>query len=99
MNADIPRICIENPVSVISSRIRRPDQIVHPYMFGHVESKATCLWLKNLPKLVPTEIVKNVDKGWILRMPPSPDRQKNRSRFFRGIAEAMADQWGRIGIP
>lgn len=87
------RICIENPISVISSRIRKPDQIIQPWMFGHGETKATCLWLKNLPKLKPTNIV----DGRVPRihhMPPGPDRAKERSRTYEGIARAMAEQWG-----
>lgn len=95
LNAPIPRIAIENPVSVISSRIRKPDQIIQPWQFGHGETKATCLWLKNLPKLTPTNIVAGRDAR-IHKMPPSPDRWKNRSRTFTGIAEAMADQWGSL---
>ena len=93
MDADIPRICIENPISIISTRIRRPDQIIQPWMFGHGEVKATCLWLKNLSSLTPTEICTG-------RYPathyasPSPDRWKVRSRTYTGIAKAMATQWG-----
>jgi site-specific DNA-cytosine methylase len=91
--APIHRIALENPVSVISSRIYKPDQIIHPWMFGHGETKTTCLWLKNLPKLVPTNIVSG-RANRVHREPPSPDRWKNRSRTFKGIAEAMAKQWG-----
>lgn len=132
MAAPIDRICIENPVSIISSRIRKPDQIIQPWMFGHGETKATCLWLKGLPKLEPTDIVvpewavradgsvhmsakgkrdnpthfltgrsTRVLKGaqleqWerIHKMPPSPERWRERSRTYPGIAEAMAAQWG-----
>lgn len=95
MDAQIDRIAIENPISVISSRIRKPDQIIQPWMFGHGETKATCLWLKNLPKLIPTNIVEGrADR--IHRMPPGPDRWKERSRTFSGIAHAMAMQWGAI---
>jgi hypothetical protein len=93
MNAPIPRIAIENPISVISSRIRKPDQIIQPWQFGHGETKATCLWLKNLPKLVPTNIVEGREAR-VHRMPPGPDRWKERSRTFGGIAAAMAQQWG-----
>lgn len=93
MEADIPRIAIENPISVISSQIRPPDQIVQPWMFGHGETKATCLWLQNLPKLVPTDIVSGRE-GRVHREPPGPDRWKRRSRTMRGLAEAMATQWG-----
>lgn len=93
--ADIPRIAIENPVSIISSRIAKPAQIVQPWMFGHGETKATCLWLKNLPKLTPTDIVEG-RVARVHREPPGPDRWKNRSRTFEGIAAAMADQWGSL---
>ncbi len=93
MEAPIPRIAIENPISIISSRIRKPDQIIQPWQFGHGETKATCLWLKNLPKLVPTNIVEGREAR-VHRMPPGPDRWKERSRTFEGIAAAMADQWG-----
>ncbi len=95
MNAPIPRIAIENPISVISSNIRKPDQIIQPWQFGHGETKATCLWLKNLPKLVPTNIVEGREAR-IHKMPPSPNRWKERSRTFEGIAAAMAEQWGSI---
>lgn len=95
MAAPIPKIAIENPVGVISSNIRKPDQIVQPWMFGHGETKATCLWLKNLPKLQPTNIVSGRE-GRVWKEPPSPDRWKNRSRTYSGIAEAMALQWGGI---
>lgn len=92
MDAPIPRICIENPISIISSRIRKPDQIIQPWMFGHGEVKATCLWLKNLPPLAPTNIVEGrVPRGHYAS--PGPDRWKERSRTLQGIAEAMADQW------
>lgn len=105
MGADIPRIAVENPVSVISSRIRKPDQIIHPYQFGDDASKKTCLWLKNLPPLLPTEIVEPriVDgkKRWgnqcdsgQNKLAPSPDRWKERSKTYRGISKAMAKQWG-----
>ena len=95
LNAPIPRIALENPVSIISSRIRKPDQIIQPWMFGHGETKATCLWLKGLPKLVPTNIVEGRENR-IHRMPPSPDRWKLRSTTFQGIADAMAAQWGTL---
>ncbi len=91
--APIPRICIENPVSIISSRIRKPDQIIQPWQFGHGETKATCLWLKNLPKLVPTDIVEGREAK-VHRMPPGPNRWRERSRTYPGIAAAMAAQWG-----
>lgn len=87
------RIVIENPVSIISSRIRKPDQIIQPWQFGHGETKATCLWLKGLPTLTPTSIVDGrADR--IHQMPPSPNRWRERSRTYPGIAEAMAQQWG-----
>ena len=92
LNADIQRIALENPVSVISTRIRKPDQIIQPWMFGHGETKATCLWLKNLPKLIPTNIVNGRDNR-VHREPPSKNRWKNRSRTYTGIAEAMAERW------
>jgi site-specific DNA-cytosine methylase len=93
MEAPIPRIALENPISIISSRIRKPDQIIHPWQFGHGEVKATCLWLKGLPKLTPTNIVEGRHPK-VHRMPPSPDRWKERSRTYDGIAKAMAEQWG-----
>jgi len=94
LDAPIPRIALENPVSVISSRIRKPDQIIQPWQFGHGETKATCLWLKGLPKLVPTDIVEGREAR-IHKMPPSADRWKLRSATYQGIANAMADQWGK----
>ena len=93
MNAPIPRIAIENPVSIISSKIRKPDQIIQPWQFGHGETKATCLWLKNLPRLIPTRIVSGREQR-VHKMSPGPDRWKERSRTFPGIASAMAEQWG-----
>lgn len=92
LNARIPRIALENPISIISTHFRKPDQIIQPWMFGHGETKATCLWLKHLPKLVPTNIVEGREAK-VHKMPPGPDRWKNRSRTFKGIAEAMAAQW------
>jgi hypothetical protein len=93
LEVDIPRICLENPIGVISTQIRKPDQIIQPWMFGHGETKATCLWLKNLPKLQPTNIVSGrVGRVWLES--PGPNRWKNRSRTYQGIAEAMASQWG-----
>tara|TARA_Y100000817_G_scaffold314959_1_gene316487 strand:- start:31405 stop:31965 length:561 start_codon:yes stop_codon:yes gene_type:complete len=91
--ADIPRIALENPVSIISTLWRKPDQIVHPWQFGHGETKATCLWLKGLPLLTPTDVVPGREAK-IHRMPPSKDRGKNRSRTFSGMAKAFAEQWG-----
>jgi len=101
MDADIPRIVVENPVSVISSKIRKPDQIVQPWMFGHKEQKATCLWLKGLPKLRETNNVKaemmllpKRERERLHYLPPSPTRWKERSRTYQGIADAMAEQYG-----
>lgn len=93
MDAPVPRIAIENPVSVISSRIRKPDQIIQPWQFGHGEVKATCLWLKGLPKLEPTNIVDGRQPR-VHHASPGPERWKERSRTLEGIAAAMADQWG-----
>lgn len=93
LNAPIQRIALENPISIISSRIRKPDQVIQPWQFGHGETKATCLWLKNLPKLQPTNIVEGRDQR-IYKMPPGENRWKERSRTFEGIARAMANQWG-----
>ena len=93
LDAPIPRIALENPISIISSRIRKPDQIIQPWQFGHGETKATCLWLRGLPLLIPTNIVDGREPK-VHMMPPGPDRWKNRSRTFQGIAKAMADQWG-----
>lgn len=92
LDAPIPHIALENPVSIISSKIRKPDQIIQPWQHGHGETKATCLWLKNLPKLTPSNVVSGREQR-ICKMPPSEDRWKERSRTFSGIAEAMANQW------
>lgn len=95
MWADCPRIAVENPVSIISTRIRKPDQTIQPWQFGHPETKATCLWLKGLPLLKPTNIV----EGRTPRVhfaSPGPDRWKERSRTLPGIAAAMAQQWGAV---
>jgi hypothetical protein len=95
LRAPISRIAVENPVSVISSFIRKPDQIIQPWQFGHGEVKATCLWLKGLPRLTPANVV----QGRVPRVhlePPSPDRWKKRSRTYAGIADAMAEQWGSV---
>lgn len=86
-------IAIENPVCVMSSLYRKPDQTIQPWQFGHGETKATCLWLKNLPPLKPTCIVDGREQR-IHKMPPSPDRWRERSRTYQGIADAMAEQWG-----
>lgn len=94
MTCGIPKIAIENPISVISSRIRKPDQIMQPWQFGHGETKATCLWLKGLPRLTPTDIVSGRSDR-IHKMPPGPNRWRERSRTYQGIAVAMAAQWGQ----
>lgn len=93
LNAPIDRIALENPASIISTHIRPSDQTIQPWQYGHGETKATCLWLKNLPPLQPTDIVDGREQR-IWRMPPGPDRWRERSRTFPGIAAAMADQWG-----
>jgi site-specific DNA-cytosine methylase len=93
LDAPIPRIALENPVSIISSHIRKPTQTIQPWQFGHGETKATCLWLKGLPPLTPTNIVTGREQR-VHKMPPGPDRWRERSRTFPGIAEAMAEQWG-----
>lgn len=95
--APIPRIALENPISVISTQIRKPDQIIQPWMFGEGETKATCLWLKGLPQLIPTEIVSG-RVARVHRESPGPERWKNRSRTYEGIASAMAQQWGDLPI-
>lgn len=92
LDAPIDKIAIENPVSIISSHIRKPDQTIQPWQFGHGETKRTCLWLKNLPLLTPTDIVEGREQR-IWKMPPSADRWKLRSQTFQGIADAMAGQW------
>ena len=94
-SSDIPKIAIENPIGIMSTRYRKPTQIIQPWQFGHGETKATCLWLKNLPKLVPTNIVEGRE-GRVWKMPPGPNRAKERSRTYQGIADAMAAQWGNI---
>lgn len=93
--ADIPRIALENPVSIISSRVRKPDQVIQPWMFGHGETKATCLWLKNLPVLVPTDLVDG-RAARVHRMGQSRGRWKERSRTYPGIGAAMAAQWSLL---
>lgn len=94
VTADCKKIAIENPIGIMSSEYRKPDQIIQPWQFGHGETKATCLWLQGLPKLVPTDIVEGrAHRVW--RMPPGPDRAKLRSKTFPGIAKAMAEQWGK----
>ena len=93
IKADIPRIAVENPVCIMSSLYRKPDQIIQPWQHGHGETKATCLWLKGLPTLTPTQIVEGRDDR-IHRLPPTADRWKIRSATYPGIAAAMAEQWG-----
>ena len=88
----VEKVCIENPVSIMSTIWRKPDQIIQPWQFGHGETKKTCLWLKGLPKLEPTNIVEGRENR-IWKMPPGPNRGKERSRFYAGIAKAMAEQW------
>jgi hypothetical protein len=98
LNAPIEKIALENPIGRISTAIRKPDQIIQPWQFGHEETKSTCLWLKNLPKLVPTKIMDrraaNLTPSGQNKLGPSKDRWKLRSLTYLGIAEAMADQWG-----
>lgn len=104
LDAPITRICLENPVSIISSHIRKPDQTIQPWQFGHGEVKATCFWLKNLPKLIPThkdgdffsEPTPEEREARVHKMAPGPNRWKERSRTFEGIATAMAEQWGNL---
>lgn len=91
--AEINKIAIENPIGIMSTMWRKPDQIIQPWQFGHGEKKATCLWLKNLPKLIPTKVVEG-RYARVHKEPPSKDRWKNRSRTYQGIADAMAEQWG-----
>ena len=102
LNANIPKIALENPIGCISTKLRKPDQTIHPWQHGHPESKATCLWLKGLPCLAPTKILPLPESGrWANQTPsgqnklgPSADRWKIRSETYKGIAEAMAEQWG-----
>lgn len=107
LNAPIEKIALENPISIISSRIRKPNQIIQPYEYGHDASKKTCLWLKNLPPLMPTKIIEpkivgnkkiwgNQTASGQNKLAPSKDRWKIRSETYQGIAEAMAQQWGNI---
>jgi hypothetical protein len=91
-NCKIPRVAVENPIGVMSSRFRKPDQVIQPWMFGHGETKATCLWLRDLPLLVPTDIVSGREQR-VFKMPPSKDRNMLRSKTYDGIAKAMAAQW------
>lgn len=102
LDAPVPKIALENPIGIISTRIRKPDQIIQPWQFGHPESKSTCLWLTGLPKLLPTNILQKPERGyWDNQTPsgqnklgPSPTRWMDRSKTYQGIAEAMAEQWG-----
>ena len=104
INAPIPQIAVENPIGVISSRYRKPDQVVQPWMFGHGETKATCFWLKGLPRLIPTHIDGDMfaaetppeREQRLHNLPPSPKRWMERSKTFQGIADAMATQWGNV---
>ena len=91
---DCPRVAIENPIGIMSTRWKKPTQIIQPWMFGHGETKATCLWLKGLPPLQPTEIVEGREQR-VWKMPPSKERAKLRSKTYPGIAKAMAEQWTR----
>ena len=107
LNASATHIALENPVGAISTRIRKPDCVIHPWQFGHPESKTTCLWLKNLPALAPTKILlkpasghweNQCKNGSQNKLPPSPDRWKLRSKTYQGIAEAMAEQWSAFAL-
>ena len=94
VTSKIPKIAIENPIGIMSTKYRKPDQIIQPWQFGHGETKATCLWLKGLPKLEPTNIVEGREAR-VHKMPPSKDRAKLRAKTYQGIANAMADQWSK----
>lgn len=94
-NAGIPKIAIENPIGIMSTRWRKPDQIIQPWQHGHGETKATCLWLKNLPLLVPSNVVPGREQR-IHKMSPGPNRGHERSRTYEGIAKAMSEQWGSL---
>ena len=96
VEAPIPKIAIEQPISIMSTYYRKPDQIIQPWQFCHGETKATCLWLKNLPLLQPTHVVDGREAR-VHRMPPGPERWRERSRTYQGIADAMADQWSTAG--
>jgi len=95
VNADVPRMVIENPICVMSSRYAKPNQIIQPWMFGHGETKATCLWIKGLPNLEPTDVVEGREQA-IWKMSPSADRTKLRSKTYKGVADAMVEQWGKL---
>lgn len=99
----VPKVAIENPVGIMSKLYRKPDQIIQPWMFGHPETKATCLWLKGLPPLVPThdareemDAMDDRDRHRVHHMPPGPERARMRSRTYQGVARAMAEQWGAL---
>ena len=93
INAPIPMIAVENPISIMSRVYQKPTQIIQPWQFGHGETKSTCLWLQGLPKLIPTNVVEGRSDR-IHKMPPGPNRWKERSKTYQGIADAMAAQWG-----
>ena len=93
-NSNVPHISVENPVGIMSTRFRKPDQTIQPWMFGHGETKATCLWLKNLPKLTPTNIVEGREQR-MHKLPKTPDRAKLRSKTYSGIAKALAEQYSK----
>jgi len=93
INCNCQHIAVENPIGIMSTQYRKPDQIIQPWQFGHGETKATCFWLKNLPKLKPTNIVDGREQR-IFKMAPSPNRAKERSKTYPGIAKAIAEQWG-----
>ena len=95
VNADVPRMVIENPICVMSTRYAKPNQIIQPWMFGHGETKATCLWIKGLPNLEPTDVVEGREQA-IWKMSPSADRTKLRSKTYDGVAQAMVEQWGKL---
>jgi hypothetical protein len=95
VNADVPRMVIENPICVMSTRYAKPNQIIQPWMFGHGETKATCLWIKGLPNLEPTDVVEGREQK-IWEMSPSADRTKLRSKTYDGVAKAMVEQWGKL---
>ena len=93
-NSEIPKVAIENPIGCMSSRFRKPDQVLQPWMFGHGETKATCLWLRGLQKLIPTDVVEGREQR-IFLFPKNAERAKLRSKTYPGIARAMAEQWSK----
>ena len=102
-NLEIERVCIENPIGIMSTKYRKPNQIIQPWMFGHMETKATCLWLKGLPRLTETfnvkeemEMLDKKERNRVHYMSPGPDRAKMRSKTYDGIAKAMASQWASV---